>query len=167
MSHHLAPLIAACATWLDRAYGGGTPPLLAAMAHLQARQAATIAAWLRYPTVMDAELVRLTGTGGADRLHEQLNQIPRQREPWHSWVDEAVVSWAACLLIDTSLGHAAVDAVTATEHARGLSLSFRSLLEPDESEARASALLRHPDLIEPVASLHRSELYHRLALGQS
>jgi hypothetical protein len=158
MSSYLVPLISACATWLDRAYGGETSPLLAAMVQVQARQAVTIAAWLRYPTTMDAALVNLIGTGGAGRLDAQVHQLSGSPEPWRTWVDEAVVSWAACLLVDRILGRTAVDAATGTEHAQGLSLCFRSLLEPDAREARASALLRHPDLMEPVAGLHRAEL---------
>ncbi len=163
MSHDLVPLIAACATWLDRAYGCRDTPLLAAMAQVQARQAVTVAAWLRYPTDVDAALVHLLGPGGAERLDAVAGLAEPGREPWRSWVDEAVVSWAACLLADAGLAQVATRAAASTDHARGLSVSFRSLVEPDDREARAARLLRHPDLVESIAGLHREELSARLS----
>ena len=165
MSHHLVPLVTASATWLDRAYGSGdASPVLAALTQVQTRQAVTVAAWLRYPTVMDSALVHLTGPGGPGRLQTDLGLTPAPREPWHTWVDEAVVSWAACLLVDARLADVAVVAASRSEHARGLVLNFRSLVSPDESEIRAGRLLRHPGLIDPVAQLHRGELRQRLGL---
>jgi hypothetical protein len=152
MSQRLVPLIGACATWLDHAFGPGTSPLLAALAQVQTRQAVTVAAWLRYPTELDAALVELTGSGAC--------RDPA--EPWRSWVDETIVSWAACLLTDGDLARRAVSAAMHTEHAEGLSVCFRSLLDPDERERRAGALLRHPDLIGPIANLHRTGLLSRL-----
>lgn len=162
MSHDLAPLIAACATWLDRAYGCRDTPLLAAMAQVQARQAVTVAAWLRYPTEVDAALVHLVGPGGARGLDAAVGLVEPGREPWRSWVDETVVSWGACLLADAELAQTAARAVADTDHARGLHVCFRSLLEPDDREARAARLLRHPDLLDSVARLHRGELSARL-----
>lgn len=163
MSHDLVPLIAACATWLDRAYGCRDTPLLAALVQVQARQAATVAAWLRYPTEVDAALVHLIGPGGADRLDAAVGLAEPGREPWRSWVDETVVSWAACLLADAGLAREATRAATGTDHARGLDVCFRSLVEPDDREARAARLLRHPDLVESIARLHRGELSARLS----
>jgi hypothetical protein len=73
-------------------------------------------------------------------------------------VDEVLVSWAACLLADPGLARAAVAAASGSEHAEGLSLNFRSLRAPHDQELRAGALLRHPDLVEPIARLHRRHL---------
>lgn len=163
VSHHLLPVIGACVTWLERAYGcPHESVVIAVMAQVQARQAVTAATWLRYPTNMDAALVHLTGPGGADRLDEQLGLPAAPPEPWRTWVDEVVVSWAVCLLADTRWARAAVRALETSKHVEGLCLSFRSLVAPDERETRAAALLRHPDLVEPVARLHRAQLGARL-----
>jgi hypothetical protein len=161
MSLRLVPLIGACATWLDQGFGPGTSPLSAALAQVQTRQAVTVAAWLRYPTELDAALVELTGPRpGALAAGPAEHGEPA--EPWRSWVDETVVSWAACLLTHRGLARLAATAASSTEHARGLSVSFRSLVDPDERERRAAALLRHPDLVGPVADLHRNGLLSRL-----
>ena len=168
MSHYLVPLIAAGATWLDRAYGcWGRSAMLSALAHVQARQAVTVAAGLRYPTTMDAALVHLTGPGGAEHLDARLSVPIGPPEPWRSWVDEPVVSWAACILTDPGLAQAATRALAGTDHAQGLAFSFRSLLEPDAHEQRAGAVLRHPDLLGPVARLHRDGLRARLGPAEN
>lgn len=161
MSQRLVPLIGACATWLDHAFGPGRSPLLAALAQVQTRQAVTVAAWLRYPTELDAALVELTGPG-PNALAARPAERGEPAEPWRSWVDETVVSWAACLLTDRELAHRAVITAGHTEHAEGLSVCFRSLLDPDERERRAGTLLRHPDLVGPIAALHRTGLLSRL-----
>ena len=58
----LSPVIAASTHWLARAYPPtGADPTAHTLAELQARQAVTVAAWLRYPTPMDAELVAIAG----------------------------------------------------------------------------------------------------------
>lgn len=167
MSQYLAPVIAASAEWLERTYAATESPVLSVWAGVQARQAATVAAWLRYPTVVDAALVAMAGPGGAGRLDALGAVLPAPAEPWRSWVDEVVVSWAACLLSDADLARDAVAAVTTTEHAAGLVLDFRALLRPDAIDARAAALLRHPDLVRPVAGLHRAELLARLRRGDA
>lgn len=167
MSHYLAPVIAACAEWLERTYGATSNPMLSVWAGIQARQAATVAAWLRYPTVVDAALVALAGPGGADRLDALVGAMPAPAEPWRSWVDEVVVSWAACLLTDADVARDAVATVAGTEHATGLVFDFRALLRPDALDARAGVLLRHPDLVHPVAGLHRAELLTRLRAGDA
>ena len=161
MAHYLAPVIAASAEWLEQVYAAAATPLLAARARVQANQATMVAAWLRYPTIVDAELLNLAGPGGATRLDTLADPSPPER-PWRSWVDEAVVSWAACLLIEADLARAAVAVAATTEHVAGLALDFRPLLEPDPLDARAAALLRHPDLLRPVASLYRDELRRRV-----
>src|SRR4051794_41956947 len=62
----LSPVIAASTHWLVRAYpSSGADRAADALAELQARQAVTVAAWLRYPTPVDAELVAMAGAGGS------------------------------------------------------------------------------------------------------
>jgi hypothetical protein len=39
---------------------------------------------------------------------------------------------------------------------------FRRLTAPDSRDQEAAALLRHPDLLEPVAELHRDNLMYLL-----
>jgi hypothetical protein len=163
VSQNLVPLIGACATWLDRAYGPGASAFADALVRVQTRQATTVAAWLRFPTDWDAALVHLCGPASTGELDTVTGRPIGAGQPWRTWVDATVVSWAACLLIDTDLSRRAVAAVADTEHAQGLCLNFRSLVQPDEHEARAGALLRHPDLVEPVAVLHRPTLLDRLA----
>jgi hypothetical protein len=160
----LRPVIAATAHWLTRAFAAGNP-VRAMPAHAQARQAVTVSAWLRYPTALDADLVALVGPGGSRRLDRLLGAPapgPAEEYAWRVWVDEVLASWAACLLSDRRLATAAVAAVADCAHAAGLHRDFRRLLAPDEADRRAAALLRHPDLVRPVADLHRVELLGRL-----
>jgi hypothetical protein len=198
----LSPVIAASARWLVRAYpaAGG---LDQALAERQAWQAVTIAAWLRYPTMLDAELVNLVGPGGSARLdwiaHADLRRAPVHGggpgeaheagevgdadgvgasgtpaagevdagadEAWRTWVDEVVTSWAACLLTDMAVAIAAVVATARCEHAQEMPSDFRRLVAPDQHDRRAAALLRHPDLLAPVADLHRDDLLRQLRIG--
>ena len=80
-------------------------------------QAVTVAAWLRYPTEMDAALVAIAGPGGSAVLDWRAGSEPEDDpdgdEGWRTWVDEVVVSWAACLLADPLLAIRAVKAVAA------------------------------------------------------
>jgi hypothetical protein len=165
MTGDLSPVIAATAHWLTTAYPS-SGALRAALAQAQARQAVTIAAWLRYPTALDAELVVLVGPGGSRRLDWLAGSGPMDPDStdqaWRSWVDEVVASWAACLLADTALARAAISAVGDCAHADGVPRDFRRLLCPDPADGRAASLLRHPDLLAPVAELHREELLDRL-----
>jgi hypothetical protein len=147
---NLSSVIVATAQWLVRAYPAPGGTFSATLAEVQARQAATVAAWLRYPTSMDAALVGMVGPGGSGRL---------------DWVDEVVASWAACLLADPDLAVAAVAAVGGCEHMVGLSCDFRRLTRPDDRDRYATTLLRHPDLLDPVARLHREQLLERLGTG--
>ena len=96
-----------------------------------------------------------TNTAVATELYAQVS----------SWVDEVVVSWAACLLGDPRLSTLAVAALADGEHAGPAPGEFRRLTQPDDHDRRAGALLRHPDLLGPVADLHRPELLVRLGLG--
>ena len=57
MSADLAWVIAATAQWLVRAYPASGGALAGTLAEVQARQAVTVAAWLRYPTSLDTGLL--------------------------------------------------------------------------------------------------------------
>jgi hypothetical protein len=187
---NLSTVIQASAQWLVRAYPAPEGALHTALAEVQARQAATVAAWLRYPTKMDADLVSMVGPGGSDRLDRVVGADPNRIHPddvkgirgprwlasteeaadaaersllaWRTWVDEVVASWAACLLAEPDLAEAAVALVAGTEHMAGQDRSFHRLTHPDVQDRRATTLLRHPDLVAPVANLHRAELLVRL-----
>jgi len=163
----LAPVVAASARWLSYAYPSPLPGAFqAALVELQARQAVTVAAWLRYPTPMDAELLALAGPGGTGHL-DWLVGIPDDEEPapansWRNWVDEVSASWAATILTDSMLAARAVDGLTRRTGVVGLPARFRRLLEPDTQDQQAGVLLRHPDLVRPVVNLHRGSLVQLL-----
>lgn len=167
----LSPLIAATAHWLTRAYPSGQGALERGLAEAQSRQAVTLAAWLRYPTDLDVQLVALTGPGGSGRLDwitgsdtsADTAAGEEQDHAWRTWVDEVVASWAACLLSAPALAAAAARAVSGTDHVGTLPVSFRRLTEPAPDEQRAATLLRHPDLLAPIAELHHAQLLDRLA----
>ncbi|GGU23936.1 hypothetical protein [Streptomyces lavendofoliae] len=166
----LSPLIAATAQWLTRAYPPGGGALDTALAEAQARQAVTVAAWLRYPTAMDAALVAVAGPGGSGRLDGVTGTAgdgggDEDADAWRSWVDEVVASWAAALLGAPELAAAATRALGGSAYTAGAPVEFRRLVAPDEHDRRAAALLRHPDLLAPVADLHRDQLLDRLAAG--
>ncbi|MEU9980981.1 hypothetical protein [Streptomyces sp. NPDC050856] len=170
MPADLTPLIAATAQWLTRAYPSGGGALDRVLAQTQARQAATVAAWLRYPTELDAALVTMAGPGGSGRLDRITGADGSvagdpERHPWRTWVDEVVASWAACLLGTPGLAGSATAALSGSGHLGEVRVDFRRLVAPDEHDLRAAALLRHPDLLAPVAELHRAELLVRLKRG--
>ena len=169
MPTKLAPIIAATTHWLIRAYPASAGTFSATLAETQARQAATVAAWLRYPTSVDAALLVIVGPGGAGRLDwlvgADTRALPDEEYAWRSWVDEVVASWAACLLGDPVLATAAVAALHDCEYLHGLHCDFRRLTAPDERDRLAAPLLRHPDLLAPVAEVHRAELLDRLRAG--
>jgi hypothetical protein len=172
----LSPVIAASTHWLARAYPADGDTIAGTLVELQARQAVTVAAWLRYPTPMDAELVAIAGPGGSAVLDWRVGCEPddsdAEDEGWRTWVDEVVVSWAACLLSDAELAARAVTALlrvvpgaAATNRpnprparADGLPSAFRRLTAPDSRDRTAAVLLRHPDLLAPVADPHRDSL---------
>jgi hypothetical protein len=175
----LSPVIAASTHWLVRAYpSSGADRAADTLAELQARQAVTVAAWLRYPTPVDAELVAMAGPGGSAVLDWKAGSEPddemAEDEGWRTWVDEVVVSWAACLLADPALAVRAVDSVIAAvpisaepprprpRRVTDLPAEFRRLTAPDARDLEAAALLRHPDLLESVADLHRDDLTYLL-----
>jgi hypothetical protein len=170
MPIELAPIVAATARWLVRAFPAPeTGAFSAALVELQARQAATVAAWLRYPTDLDAELLTLTGPGGSAGLDWLIgvdaDRRPGRRavvDPWRASVDEVVASWATCMLTDSVLAMSAVDELIHVTGAVGLAARFRRLLEPDTRDAHAGMLLRHPDLVAMVAERHRMGLYDLL-----
>jgi hypothetical protein len=188
-SAELSPVIAASTHWLARAYPPADPGSVAhTRAELQARAAVTVAAWLRYPTEMDAALVAIAGPGGSAvldwRAGSEPSDDPDGDEAWRSWVDEVVVSWAACLLADPLLAIRAVKAVAAAvppdddrsrphprepraarPHPRDPGAppaEFRRLTAPDAADREAAVLLRHPDLLEPIAAMHRDDLLYLL-----
>ncbi|HKT04798.1 MAG TPA: hypothetical protein VJT31_35235 [Rugosimonospora sp.] len=164
MTFDLSPVVAATATWLTRAYPAPGGTFSAILAERQARQAVGVAGLLRYPDPVDVELVLLLGPGGAGRLDWLAGTDPEpdsQPEHWRSWVDEVLASWAACLLGDAALAAAAV-AVVARDPRRDGPPDFRRLTAPDACDRHAAALLRHPDLLAPVADLHRPALLELL-----
>ncbi|MFF5438120.1 hypothetical protein [Streptomyces achromogenes] len=163
----LSPLIAATARWLTAAYPPSGGALATALCEAQARQAAAVAARLRYPTEIDAGLVTLAGPGGAARLDwiagaEPAGEHPAEEWAWRTWVDEVVASWAAALLTDPELAALAVAALADGEPAPHAPAEYRRLLAPDDRDRRAAALLRHPDLLAPVTGLHHDQLLDRL-----
>ncbi|MFG2606349.1 hypothetical protein ACGFT2_22780 [Streptomyces sp. NPDC048514] len=172
MPTDLSPLIAATARWLTGAYPSCGGALATALCEAQARQAVTVAAWLRYPTEVDAALVTMAGPGGAARLDwitgaEPAGDRPAEEWAWRTWVDEVVASWAAGLLTDPELAGLAVAALADGEHASGAPVEFRRLVAPGDGDRRAAALLRHPDLLAPVTGLHHEQLLDRLAPGRA
>ncbi|MFH8802028.1 hypothetical protein ACH4F6_20865 [Streptomyces sp. NPDC017936] len=172
MRADLSPLIAATAQWLTRAYPAAGGAMASALCEVQARQAVTVAAWLRYPTVMDAALVGMAGPGGSARLDwisgaETRDDVEADEAAWRSWVDEVVASWAACLLTDPELAALAVAGLDGGDHTTGIPMEFRRLVAPDTRDRQAAALLRHPDLLAPVAGLHQGQLLALLEPGQA
>ncbi|MFB7908322.1 hypothetical protein ACFC1T_17980 [Kitasatospora sp. NPDC056076] len=159
----LAPVIAASTRWLLNAYPPPAGAFSRALAETQARQATALAAALRYPTAIDVQLLDLLGPGGADRLDwlTGSNPAPDDDSAWRTWVDETVVSWAACLLADPALAQRANQVLAANEHHADTG-ALRRLTNPGTRDTEAAALLRHPDLLEPVAALHRGQLAERL-----
>ncbi|MFF4744712.1 hypothetical protein QRN89_31055 [Streptomyces chengbuensis] len=167
MPSDLTPVIAAATRWLLSAFPPEAGALDRALAEAQAGHAATIAAALRYPTVLDAELMHLLGPGGSARLDEitgaDVHPPEEAERVWRSWVDETVVSWAACLLADAELAATAAVCVAATHHGAGSVGAARRLTVPSQRDHRAAPLLRHPDLLAPIADLHRGTLRGLLA----
>ncbi|MEU3663872.1 hypothetical protein AB0E77_29630 [Streptomyces sp. NPDC032940] len=171
MQADLSPVIAATTQWLTCAYPASGGALASALCEAQARQAVTVAARLRYPTTMDAALMAVSGPGGSARLDwitgaDGTAAVDLEEYAWRTWVDEVVTSWAACLLTDPELAALAVAALAEAGPAAGTPAEFRRLLEPDERDRRAAALLRHPDLLATVAELHLDQLLDRLGPGQ-
>ncbi|MFF4791732.1 hypothetical protein ACFY2M_18680 [Streptomyces sp. NPDC001276] len=167
MHEDLSPLIAATTHWLTSAYPASGGALASALCEVQARQAVTVAARLRYPTPMDAALVMMAGPGGSARLDwiagaDGVDTDDPDAYAWRTWVDEVVLSWAACLLIDPELAGRAVDALTGATEPASTPPEFRRLVAPDDGDRRAAALLRHPDLLAPVSILHHPQLLARL-----
>ncbi|WP_053686398.1 hypothetical protein [Streptomyces sp. IGB124] len=155
MSADLAPVIAAGARWLLTAFPPAPGAFNRALAEAQAQQAVSLAAALRYPDPLDTELLHLLGPGGSARL-DWLTGADHSGDcdvDWRTWVDETLVSWAACLLADPAL---AVGAHHLAGH--GLAGEVSRLTRPGGHEHDAAPLLRHPDLLEPIAALHRAPL---------
>lgn len=164
MSDSLDHVIAATTEWLVSAFPATGGAHADALARQQARQAVTVAAWLRYPTTTDAELLDLLAPSGS----WWLDDVPGngEQEPWRSWVDDVVASWAAALLTDRELAVQACAAVAGFEHTGGLPIQFRRLTHPDHIDSAAAALLRHPDLLAPLADRHRVALQEALTTAR-
>ncbi|MFD5279524.1 hypothetical protein [Streptomyces rubrogriseus] len=172
MHTDLSPVIAATAQWLVRAYPASGGALADALCEVQARQAVTVAARLRYPTPMDVALLGVAGPGGSARLDwitgaDGATPTDPDADAWRTWVDEVVASWAACLLTDPALAGPAVAALAEGGPSAGTPAEFRRLLAPGDADRRAAALLRHPDLVAPVAALHHAALLARLDPGRA
>ncbi|MEV5846480.1 hypothetical protein AB0M32_31380 [Streptomyces sp. NPDC051985] len=162
MTDDLTPVIAASTRWLLAAYPAPGGALSRALAEAQARQAVTLAATLRYPTVLDVQLLHLLAPSGSHRLDRLTGCEPQPDDTaWRTWIDETVISWAACLLADPALAdRAAHQAVTMDErHSVG---GLHRLASPGERDTEATPLLRHPDLLENIAGLHRPQLMELL-----
>ncbi|MEV5433638.1 hypothetical protein [Streptomyces sp. NPDC052701] len=170
MHADLSPVIAATAQWLTRAFPASGGALARALCEAQARQAVTVAARLRYPTAMDAALLGMAGPGGSARLDWVTGADTAgdtDTHAWRTWVDEVLASWAACLLTDPELAALAVAALADGGPGTGTPVGFRRLLAPDDGDRRAAVLLRHPDLLAPVAALHHSQLLDLLKPGHT
>ncbi|MFD9007039.1 hypothetical protein ACFV0T_39930 [Streptomyces sp. NPDC059582] len=164
MPHDLTPVIAASTRWLLAAYPSPAGAFSRASAEAQARQAATLAAVLRYPTSVDVELLHLLAPSGSQRLDWLTGCDPRPSDAaWRTWVDETVVSWAACFLADPVLATRAHSAALATEHQTDAGTPQR-LTDPSALDTEAAPLLRHPDLLQDVADLHRPQLMELLSI---
>ncbi|WP_340373880.1 hypothetical protein U5640_00940 [Streptomyces sp. SS7] len=160
----LTPVAAASARWLLSAYPPPGGALSRALAEAQAHQAGLLAAALRFPTGLDVQLLHLLAPSGSHRLDRLTGHEPPPHDRgWRSWVDEHVVSWAACLLADPALTVHAVRALEGTEH-HGTAGHLRRLTEPGTRDLEATVLLRHPDLLETVAALHRPLFLETLSL---
>jgi hypothetical protein len=163
----LTPVIAASARWLLAAYPAPAGAFSRALAEAQARQAATLAAVLRYPTSLDAQLLHLLAPSGSHRLDWLTGCDPHPDDcAWRTWVDETVVSWAACLLADPALATRAHQALEETEQ-HGEAGDLQRLTAPGARDSEAAVLLRHPDLLESVGVLHRSQLIELLGVDRA
>lgn len=156
MSTDLTPVIAASARWLLAAFPPPAGAVNQALAEAQARQAADLAATLRYSTVTDIQLLHLLAPSGSHQLDWLTGSHHTDDSAWRTWVDETVVSWAACLLADPTLAARANRLNGGKGH--GDHGDLRRLTAPRAHETEAAALLRHPDLLESVAALHRPQL---------
>ncbi|MFF7129175.1 hypothetical protein ACF07Y_27360 [Streptomyces sp. NPDC016566] len=167
MPNDLTPVIAASTRWLLAAYPAPPGALSRALADAQARQATMLAAALRYPTSLDVQLLHLLAPSGSHRLDWLTGCDPHPDDTaWRTWVDETVVSWAACLLADPVLAARAHQALTATEH-HGEAGGLQRLTDPGDRDAEAAVLLRHPDLLEAIACLHRPQLMEVLSVDSA
>ncbi|MFF2384482.1 hypothetical protein [Streptomyces sp. NPDC058108] len=158
----LTSVIAASTRWLLAAYPASGGALSQALAEAQARQATTLAAALRYPTHLDVQLLHLLGPSGSHKLEWVTGgDLHPHDEPWQTWVDETVVSWAACLLADHSLTLLAHAALATTDHHAEVG-NLQRVTNPSSRDIDATPLLRHPDLLENLAGLHRAHLIQTL-----
>ena len=92
MSVDLSAVIAATAQSVLRAYPPAKGGLSAVLAEAQVRQAVAVAAWLPYPTALDASLLNVVGPGGSARLDwlagVDTTGASEHETAWRTWVDE-------------------------------------------------------------------------------
>ncbi|MGY1712003.1 hypothetical protein ACI8AC_21095 [Geodermatophilus sp. SYSU D00758] len=154
LSAHLHGVVTAGAQWLLTAFPPPAGALAGVRAQAQARAATTVAALLRHPTALDDQLLELCGPGGCVGLDRVSGAVrgpdADSRDPWRTWVDEVVVSWAAVLLGEPAVARRAARAVGERDDG--------PLGAPAARDLAAGGLLRHPDLLAPVADLHRDAL---------
>ncbi|GAA3309543.1 hypothetical protein GCM10020295_74460 [Streptomyces cinereospinus] len=112
------------------------------------------------------------GPGGSGRLDwitgaDAGTEAHDPAHAWRTWVDEVVASWAACLLTDPELARLAVAALAEGAHTTGTPAEFGRLVAPGSHDREAAALLRHPQLVAPIAELHQDGLLDRLGPGRA
>ena len=163
MTDPLDDVITATTQWLATAFPATGGVHADTLVRQQARQAVTVAAWLRFPSETDAALLAILPPSGTWWLDSMATDA--EAEPWRTWVDETVACWAAALLVDRELAVRACEAIADCEHTGGLPTQFRRLTHPDQIDAAAAALLRHPDLLAALASRHRRGLDEALAVA--
>ncbi|MGH8890870.1 MAG: hypothetical protein ACRDV3_14070 [Acidothermaceae bacterium] len=163
MSTPLDDVITATTQWLVTAFPAAGGVHAQTLARQQARQAVTVAAWLRFPTETDAALIAILPPSGTWWLDSMVTDV--EAEPWRTWVDETVTCWAAALLADRDLAVRACEVTAGCEHTGGLPMQFRRLTHPDHIDAAAGALLRHPDLLAALANRHRAGLEEALGVA--
>ena len=134
---------------------------------------------------MDAALVAIAGPGGSAVLDWRAGSEPDDEEAedegWRTWVDEVVVSWAACLLADPMLARRAVDAVAAAVPAArrrerprpragpappACRPSSAGCSAPTSGTATRPCCCATPTCSSPVAAMHRDNLLYLLGVEQ-
>ena len=112
------------------------------------------------PTIRDAEVILTTWIRFPP---EVLPTLERCRLIVRYGIGVDTIDLAAATACGIVVGNAPTYCVSeVADHAAGLSLTFHGLLDPDHRPAPGMALLRHPDLLTPVANLHRADLLSRL-----
>lgn len=146
---------------------GGLPPatgpLNQALAEAQAGHAATIAAALRYPTALDAELLDLLGPGGSGQagLRHRRRRTPADgRHPRLAHPGRRdrrqLGGLPAGRRRPRRPGRRLPGRHPPRPRQRGRRAPASTI--PSPRDHRAAPLLRHPDFLGPIADLHRETL---------